>query len=96
MTGNLFCSTDSLLFALQQGGTWMSFKGYDDILAEFAHLRVRISALAEFGFRRKGKSGWEYVAPIDGTSLECRVFISARGVIAEKVVDRASDDDYAL
>jgi len=74
----------------------MSFKGYDDILAEFAHLRVRISALAEFGFRRKGKSGWEYVAPIDGTSLECRVFISARGVIAEKVVDRASDDDYAL
>lgn len=74
----------------------MSFKDYDDILAEFAHLRVRTSALAAFGFHRKGRSGWEYVAPIDGTSLECRVFISARGVIAEKVVDLASGDDYAL
>lgn len=74
----------------------MSFKDYDDILAEFEHLRVRTSTLEAFGFHRKGSSGWEYVTPIDGTSLECRVSISAKGVIAEKVVDLASGDDYAL
>ena len=74
----------------------MSFQDYDDILTGFSLLRVRTSALAEFGFRRKGKSGWEYVAPIDGTSLECRVSVSARGVLSEKVVDLASGDDYAL
>ena len=74
----------------------MSFQDYDDILTVFSLLRVRTSALAEFGFRRKGKSGWEYVAPIDGTSLECRVSISAKGVLSEKVVDLASGDDYAL
>ena len=74
----------------------MSFQDYDDILTGFSLLRVRTSVLAEFGFRRKGKSGWEYVAPIDGTSLECRVSISAKGVLSEKVVDLASGDDYAL
>ena len=74
----------------------MSFQDYDDILNGFSLLKVRTSALAEFGFRRKEKSGWEYVAPIDGTSLECRVTISARGVLSEKVVDLSSGDDYAL
>ena len=74
----------------------MRFRDYASALAGFAHLRVRTSVLAEFGFRRKGKSGWEYVAPIDGTSLECRVSISAKGVLSEKVVDLSSGDDYAL
>ena len=34
--------------------------------------------------------------PIDGTSLECHVSISARGVISEKVVDLVSGDEYTL
>ena len=74
----------------------MRFQDYDDILTGFSLLRVRTSTLAEFGFRRKDKSGWEYAEPIDGTSLECRVSISAKGVISEKVVDLTSGDDYAL
>ena len=74
----------------------MSFSEYEDALAKFAHLRVRPATLVEFGFRRKGRSGWEYAKPIDGTSLECRVSISAGGVISEHVVDLASGDDYAL
>ena len=74
----------------------MSFAEYEDALAEFSYLRVRPATLASFGFRRKGKSGWEYAEPIGGTSLECRVSISAVGVISEKVVDLASGDDYVL
>lgn len=74
----------------------MSFADYEDVLKGFVHLRVRTSTLAEFGFRRKDKSGWEYAEPIDGTSLECRVSISSQGVVSEKVVDLASGDDYAL
>ena len=74
----------------------MSFADYEDVSKGFVHLRVRPSTLASFGFRRKGRSGWEYVSPIDGTSLVCRVFISAKGVVSEKVVDLASGDDYAL
>ena len=38
-------------------------------------LRVRPSTLAEFGFRRKGKAGWEYAAPVGNTSLEYRVTV---------------------
>ena len=74
----------------------MSFSEYEDTLKEFAHLRVRPATLASFGFRRKGRPGWEYAAPIDGTFLECRVSISARGVVSEKVMDLASGDDSAL
>ena len=74
----------------------MSIADYEDALKGFAYLRVRPATLASFGFRRKGRSGWEYAEPIDGTSLECRVSISAKGVISEKVVDLASGDDYAL
>ena len=74
----------------------MSFADYEDVSKGFVHLRVRTSTLASFGFRRKGRSGWEYAAPIDGTSLECRVSISSKGVVSEKVVDLASGDDYAL
>ena len=74
----------------------MHFSEYEDVLAQFTHLRVRTATLGEFGFRRKGRSGWEYASPIDGTSLECRVSISAKGVVSEKVVDLASGDDYAL
>ena len=74
----------------------MSFRDYNDILTGFSYLRVRPASLPVFGFRRKGRSGWEYAAPIDGTFLECRVSISARGVISEKVVDLSSGDDYAL
>lgn len=74
----------------------MSFADYEDVLKGFSLLRVRPATLSDFGFRRKGRSGWEYAAPIDGTSLECRVSISARGGVSEKVVDLASGDDYAL
>ena len=74
----------------------MSFSEYEDTLTGFAHLRVRPATLLPFGFRRKGRSGWEYVAAIDGTSLKCRVSISAKGVLSEKVVDPSSGDDYAL
>ena len=74
----------------------MSLSEYEDALAKFKYLRVCPSTLASFGFRRKGRSGWEYAAPIDGTSLECRVSISAGGVVSEHVVDLASGDDYAL
>jgi len=74
----------------------MSFADYEDVLKGFSLLRVRPATLSDFGFRRKGRSGWVYAAPIDGTSLECRVSISARGVVSEKVVDLASGDDYAL
>ena len=74
----------------------MSFGDYEDVLTGFSHLRVRTSTLTSFGFHRKGRSGWEYIVPIGGTSLECRVTISAKGVISEKVVDLASGDDYAL
>lgn len=74
----------------------MSFQDYEDALTGFAHLRIRPSALAEFGFRRKGGAGREHTVPIDGTSLECRVSISAAGGISEKVVDLASGDEYAL
>ena len=74
----------------------MGFAEYENALNGFSLLRVRPAALAAFGFRRKGRSGWEYAAPIDGTFLECRVSISARGVISEKVVDLSSGDDYAL
>ena len=69
---------------------------YEDALKRFALLRVRPSTLAEFGFRRKGKSGWEYAAPIDGTSLECRVTVSAQGGVSEKMVDIATGDEYTL
>ena len=74
----------------------MSFADYQNVSGNFARLRVRTSTLAAFGFRRKGRSGWMYVAPIDGTSLECRVSISARGILSEKVVDPDSGDDYPL
>ena len=74
----------------------MSFADYEDASKGFVHLRVRTATLGEFGFRRKGRSGWVYASPIDGTSLECRVTISAKGVVSEKVVDLASGDDYAL
>ena len=74
----------------------MSFEDYEDVLTGFSYLRVRPATLPTFGFRRKGRFGWEYAAPIDGTSLECRVSISAGGGISEKVVDLASGDDYAL
>ena len=74
----------------------MSFADYEDAVKGFVLLRVRTSTLASFGFRRKGRSGWEYASPIDGTSLVCRVSISAKGVVSEKVVDLASGDDYAL
>ena len=74
----------------------MGFEEYEDALKGFALLRVRPSTLAEFGFRRRGRSGWEYTTLIDGTSLECRVTISAKGVVSEKVVDLATGDEYTL
>ena len=74
----------------------MGFEEYEDALKGFVILRVRPSTLAGFGFRRRGRSGWEYATPIDGTSLECRVTISATGVVSEKVVDLASGDEYTL
>ena len=74
----------------------MGFGEYEDAVKRFALLRVRPSTLAEFGFRRKGSTRWEYVAPVDGTSLECRVTVSAQGGVSEKVVDPASGDEYTL
>ena len=74
----------------------MSYVDYHDTLSEFTRLRVRPSTLSAFGFQREGGFGWLYTVPIDGTSLECHVSISARGVISEKVVDLASGDEYTL
>ena len=37
----------------------MSFEEYEETATGFAHLRFRPLTLAEFGFHRKGKSGWE-------------------------------------
>lgn len=74
----------------------MGLGEYEDALKRFALLRVRPSTLADFGFRRKDKSGWEYVAPVGGMSLECRVTISAHGVVSEKVMDLGSGDEYTL
>ena len=74
----------------------MSFKDYEDALNRFALLRVRPSTLAGFGFRRKNESEWEYATPVDGTSLECRVTVSANGGVSEKTVDLGSGDEYAL
>ena len=62
----------------------MGLGEYEDALKRFALLRVRPSTLADFGFRRKGKSGWEYVATVDGMSLERRVTISTNGKIGSK------------
>ena len=74
----------------------MSIADYEDALKGFAYLRVRPATLASFGFRRKGRSGWEYAEPIGGTSLECRVSISAVSVLSEQVVDPVSGDEYTL
>ena len=74
----------------------MGLAEYEDALKGFVLLRVRPSTLAGFGFQRRGRSGWEYATPVDGTSLECRVTISAKGVVSEKVVDLASGDEYTL
>ncbi len=74
----------------------MSYVDYHDTLSEFTRLRVRPSTLSAFGFQREGGFGWLYTVPIDGTSLECHVSISAQGVISEKVVDLASGDEYTL
>ena len=73
----------------------MGFDEYEDALKGFARLRVRPSMLADFGFHRKG-SGWEIKIPVDGASLECRVTVSAKGAVSEKVVDLGSGDDYTL
>ena len=73
----------------------MGFDEYEDALNMFEQLRVRPSTLADFGFHRKG-SGWELKSPVDGASLECRVTISAKGVVSEKVVDLSSGDEYTL
>ena len=74
----------------------MGFGEYDDALKRFALLRVRPSTLAGFGFQHCGKSGWEYAAPVDGTSLECRVTVSTQSGVSEKVVDLATGDEYTL
>ena len=73
----------------------MSFGEYQETLAGFAHLRARASTLEAFGFRRNGKSGWLYAEPIADASLECRVFISSKGVISEKVIDLGTGDEYS-
>ncbi len=73
----------------------MGFEEYEGALKGFVILRVRPSTLADFGFLRKG-SGWEYATPIDGTSLECRVTVSDKGAVSEKVVDLGSGDEYTL
>ena len=73
----------------------MSFGEYQETLAGFAHLRVRPSTLEAFGFRRNERSGWLYAEPIAGASLECRVFISPKGDISEKVIDLGTGDEYS-
>ena len=72
----------------------MGFEEYEDVLKEFAHLRVRPAALADFGFRRHGTE-WELKHPVSG-ALECRVTVSAQGVVSEMVVDLGSGDEYTL
>ena len=71
----------------------MSSGEYQETLAGFAHLRARASTLEAFGFRRNERSGWLYAEPIVGASLECRVFISTKGDISEKVIDLGTGDE---
>ena len=73
----------------------MSFGDYQEALARFAHLRVRPSTLAAFGFRRNGRHGWLYAEPVAGSTLECRVSISPKGIISEKVIDLGTGDEYS-
>ena len=73
----------------------MSFGDYQETLAGFAHLRVRTSTLEAFGFRRNGRHGWLYAEPIAGASMECRVSISPKGIISEKVIDLGTGDEYS-
>ena len=73
----------------------MSFGDYQETLVGFAHLRVRFSTLEPFGFRHNGRNGWLYAEPIADTSLECRVSISPKGLVAEKVIDLGTGDEYS-
>lgn len=74
----------------------MSYTEYHDTLSKFARLRVRSSTLPAFGFHSEDGFGWLYTVPIDGTSLECHVSISAKGVVSERVLDPDSGDEYTL
>ena len=74
----------------------MSCGEYQEALTEFSRLRVRPATLETFGFKRRAGAGWEYIAPVAGTSLECRVSVSAQGVISENVFDPGSGDEYTL
>lgn len=74
----------------------MSYTEYHDTLSKFARLRVRSSTLPAFGFHSEDGFGWLYTVPIDGTSLECHVSISAKGVVSERVLDSDSGDEYTL
>lgn len=73
----------------------MSFGDYQEALARFAHLRVRPSTIGAFGFRRNGRNGWLYAEPVAGSTLECRVSISPKGLISEKVIDLGTGDEYS-
>lgn len=74
----------------------MSYTEYHDTLSKFVRLRVRPSTLPAFGFHSEDGFGWLYTVPIDGTSLECHVSISAKGVVSERVLDPDSGDEYTL
>ena len=73
----------------------MSFGDYQEALARFAHLRVRPLTLGAFGFRHNGRNGWLYAEPVAGSTLECRVSISPKGLISEKVIDLGTGDEYS-
>ena len=74
----------------------MSYTEYHDTLSKFVRLRVRPSTLPAFGFQHEDGFDWLYTVPIDGTSLECHVSISAKGVVSERVLDSESGDEYTL
>lgn len=84
------------MLLMPPGRTEMSYTEYHDTLSKFARLRVRSSTLPAFGFHSEDGFGWLYTVPIDGTSLECHVSISAKGVVSERVLDSDSGDEYTL
>lgn len=63
--------------------------------ARFQRMRVRREALAPFGFQRNG-AAWEFAAPIMDGAFACVVTIDPKGAVSERVIDRATGDEYVL
>ena len=59
----------------------------------FRRMRLRSETLQPFGFVKKS-NGWGYSEPIAGGTFVCTISIGADHAITEKVVDRATGDEY--